>query len=205
MYQDYYDNKNLTLESIKHMHIDNIIDLYKKGYRLESTIQSLQLVDTRIIDFSPTAELYAKSNISFKGLLQYYNESLQFWAPIGPAPIDVKIKNIYGNILGTVIGVTSTEIFNPGRFETTPIYIPDSYANNDIIVEASFSGGESGAGGGTAKPSTYYTTYHILGICPKISPRTGECQTDRSLSDYIILGAVIGVTALIGYKLGRKK
>jgi hypothetical protein len=174
-------------------------------------IQSLQeLIDTRITNFVPTTSLYAKSSIRFKGSLQFYDTVNQTWFPISSVTIYVTIKDINNNILGEIFGITSSGFFDVGEFETTNFYIPDYYAYTDIVVEAKFKGGVS-TGGGTFKPTDYYTVYHILDICHNISPQTGECiagpysAKEFSYIPIVAFAAGVVITAVIYESHKHKK
>lgn len=168
-------------------------------------IQLLQeLRDTRIVNFAPTTSLYAKSDVRFKGRLEFYDIVAQLWFPINSVPVYVTIKDKNNNVLGEVIGVTSSGFFDIGNFETTNFYIPVYYANTDIIVEAKFNGGGS-SGGGTFKPTAYYTIYHISGICQNVSSRTGECTTGEEFP-FPLMALVAGVIiAAIVYKSYKRR
>jgi hypothetical protein len=172
-----------------------------------TNIQLLQEIDTRIVDFAPTTNLYAKSSIKFKGQLQFYNTISQEWFDISSATIHVTIKDRNNNILGEVVGVTSSGFLDVGTFETSHFYIPDYYANTDIVVEAKFEGA-SATGGGTFKPTDYYTIYHISDICRNVSSRTGECIDGTYNAEEIpfvpIVAFVAGVL-VTGYYIKREK
>lgn len=164
-------------------------------------------IDTRIMDFAPSTNLYAKSNIKFTGKLQHFNLTLQDWYALTLAPIHVTIKDRNNNILGELTGITSSGIFDLGQFETTHFYIPDYYTNNDIVVEAKYLGGTSGED--ILKPTEYDTIYHVSGICDNVSSRTGECNTgEYNLETFptVPVLAFIAGAAIIGlYLKGNKK
>ncbi len=163
-------------------------------------------LDTRIMDFAPSTDLYAKSNIKFKGKLQHFNLTLQDWYPLSLATIHVTIKDINNNILGEVIGITSDSILDLGQFTTTHFFIPDYYANNDIIVEAKFLGGTT-PGGDLLKPTEYSTIYHVLGICDNVSSRTGECNTELyNVEEFptVPVLAFLAGTVVIGLYIKRR-
>lgn len=174
---------------------------------INNYIQNIQLLqelaDTRIVNFVPTTSLYAKSNIRFKGRLEFYDDVAKLWFPINSVPVYVTIKDRNDKVLGEVVGVTSTGFFDIGNFETTNFYIPYYYANTDIVVEAKFNGGVS-SGGGTFKPADYYTIYHISGICQNVSSRTGECTTGEEFPLTALLTGV-AITAIIYESYKRKK
>jgi hypothetical protein len=170
----------------------------------ETDIQSLEMLDTRIVNFVPTTSLYAKSNIRFKGGIQYQNVATQWWYGIGSAAVHLTIKDRNNNVLGEVLGVTSSGFFDIGTFETTSFYIPDYYANTDIVVEARFEGGS--AGGETFKSTDYYTIYHVSDICQNVSSHTGECAgIFEAEIPFVPIAAFVAGAIVTGIIIGTKK